>query len=132
MNIIEIFFDTNAIQPSLKNYVDFRLNNTFDDFIDFIGSKDLIEHCSINICQIIFLEIEKQITDEFYKNVEVLRYFPSITEDSYKRDKEFIVNLKEKIAEYVENNHINVVEIPTSEESYLKIIDRAVNKKSHL
>lgn len=129
MNVIEIFFDTNAIRPSLKNYVDFRLNNTFDDFVDFIGSKDLFEHCSINICQIVFLEIEKQITDEFYKNVEVLRYFPSITEDSYKREKEFIVNLKEKIAEYVENNHINVVEIPTSEESYLKIIDRAVNKK---
>lgn len=129
MNVIEIFFDTNAIRPSLKNYVDFRLNNTFDDFVDFIGSKDLIEHCSINICQIVFFEIEKQITDEFYKNVEVLRYFPSITEDSYKREKEFIVNLKEKIAEYVENNHINVVEIPTSEESYLKIIDRAVNKK---
>ena len=129
MNVIEIFFDTNTIRPSLKNYVDFRLNNTFDDFVDFIGSKDLIEHCSINICQIVFLEIEKQITDEFYKNVEVLRYFPSITEDSYKYEKEFIVNLKEKIAEYVENNHINVVEIPTSEESYLKIIDRAVNKK---
>ena len=129
MNVIEIFFDTNAIRPSLKNYVDFHLNNTFSDFVDFIGSKDLIENCSINICQIVFLEIQKQITDEFYKNVEVLRYFPSITEDSYKREKEFIVHLKEKIDEYVENNHINIIKIPTSEESYLKIIDRAVNKK---
>lgn len=129
MNKIEIFFDTSSIRPSLKNYVDFRLNTIFQDFIDFIGSKDLNENISINICQIVVMEIEKQIKDEYKKNIETLKCFPSITVENYKAESEYIDNLNTNISNYMVENQINVVDIPISSESYMNIINRAVNKK---
>ncbi len=128
MKFVEIFFDTCIIKSS-NNYSEVNFGSNYSDFVDFLGSNDLIDKCKLNVCRIVLREYSKQIIESFSKDKETLKKFRSINDDSIKIENDFISNIDVKIDEYIKNENLHIIEIPMSSKSYSKIIDRAINKE---
>ena len=128
MDYIEIFFDT-CILRTKNNYSEFSLSSQYTSFIDFLGTHDLIDKCKFNFSRIVLKELSKQVTESYEKDLEILKRFKSINDETIEIERQFIKNIDKEIEDYIKNEKGNIIEIPTSTESYKKIIDRAINKK---
>lgn len=128
MDYIEIFFDTCILRTN-SCYSEFKFGTLFSDFVDFLGTNDLIDKCKLNFCRIVLNELSKQITDEYNKDLQIIKKFKSINEKTIEIENDFINNIDLKIEEYIRGEKGNIIEIPITSESYKKIIDRAINKK---
>ena len=128
MDYIEIFFDT-CILRTKNNYSEFSLGLQYTSFVDFLGTHDLIDKCRLNFSRIVLKELSKQITESYEKDLEILKRFKSINEKTIEIEHNYIENIDKEIEDYIKNEKGNIIEIPTSTESYKKIIDRAINKR---
>lgn len=128
MDYIEIFFDTCILRAN-HCYSEFKFGTLYSDFVDFLGTNDLIDKCKLNFCRIVLDELSKQVTEEYNKDLQIIKRFKSINEKTIEIENNFINNINLKIEEYIKGEKGNIIEIPITTESYKKIIDRAINKK---
>lgn len=128
MDYIEIFFDTCILRTN-NCYSEFKFGTLYSDFVDFLGTNDLIDKCKLNFCRIVLNELSTQIIEEYNKDLKIIKKFKSINERTIEIENDFIKNINLKIDEYIKGEKGNIIEIPITSESYKKIIDRAINKK---
>lgn len=128
MDYIEIFFDT-CILRTKNNYSEFSFGSQYVDFVSFLGTHDLLDKCKLDYCRIVLKELSKQIEESYGKDLTILEKFKSINEKTIEIENKFVKNIGTEIEEYIKSENGNIIEIPTTSESYRKIIDRAVNKR---
>ena len=132
MDYIEVFFDT-CILRTKNIYSEFCFSSKYTDFVDFLGSNDLMDKCKLNFSRIVLKELSKQIVENYendYENLcQILEKFRSISDWSIEIEKNFIANIDEHIEHYIKNEKGNIIDIPFASTSYKRIIDRAVNKQ---
>ena len=113
MEITEIFIDTNYLRrKNIKDFATFDLGTTFQDFVDFLGTNDVLEFYKINVSEITIEELKKQICDEYNKNIKELNdlynKFRNIHDIKIRlNDSEKYIEVLEKlIVDYLESNNI--------------------------
>lgn len=134
MELTEVFFDTNFLRKkNIKDFSKFNFGIQFEDFIDFLGTNDVIDHYKINISEITIKELEKQIKDkykdELIKLKESYNKFKNIYNIKFNVDEDVKYDeiLQKLIIEYAGFYNINIVE--TESISFQSILNRAINKK---
>ena len=66
MELTEIFFDTNFLRrKNIDDFSVFHFGNQVEDFIDFLGTNDVVDYYKINISEITTEELKKQINDKY-------------------------------------------------------------------
>ena len=133
MKLTEVFFDTNFLRKkNIDDFSKFNFGTQFEDFIDFLGTNDVVDYYKINISEITLEELKKQINDKYkeellklkesynkFKNVHNIKF----DEDASVKYDEI---LKKLMRDYIENYNINIVE--TKNISLQNILNRAINK----
>lgn len=135
MESTEIFFDTNFLRcKDIRDFSNFRMSKIYENFIDFLGSNDLIEMYNINISEITINEIKQQIIREYKDTVkdicniyEKLKNVHNIKIDT--DNLEYEQHLEKVIVNYTNYNKINVIQIPKNINLFENIINRAIHKQ---
>lgn len=133
MELTEVFFDTNFLRKkNIDDFSKFNFGTRFEDFIDFLGTNDVIDYYKINIAEITIEELKKQINDKYKEELSKLKdsynklknvYNIKFNEDENLKYDEI---LKKIMREYIEFYNINIVEIKNV--SFQNILKRAINK----
>ena len=133
MELTEVFFDTNFLRKkNIDDFSKFNFGTQFQDFIDFLGTNDVMDYYKINIAEITIEELKKQINDKYKEELSKLKDSYSKFKNVYNIKFDQDVNLKydeilkKIIREYIEFYNINIVEIKNV--SFQNILKRAINK----
>ena len=74
MELTEVFFDTNFLRKkNIDDFSKFNFGTQFQDFIDFLGTNDVMDYYKINIAEITIEELKKQINDKYKEELEKLK-----------------------------------------------------------
>lgn len=133
MELTEVFFDTNFLRrKNINDFSKFHFGTPFEDFIDFLGTNDVLDYYKINISEITIEELKKQVNDEYkdelLKFTESYNKFKNIHNIKFNVDEDLKYDgiLKRLMREYIEFYNINVVEIKSI--SLQNLLNRAINK----
>ena len=133
MELTEIFFDTNFLRrKNIDDFSVFHFGNQVEDFIDFLGTNDVVDYYKINISEITTEELKKQINDKYKE--ELLKLNDSYNKFKNVHNIKFNVDenlqydelLEKLMREYFEFYNINIVEIKNL--SLQNLLKRAINK----
>ena len=134
MELTEVFFDTNFLRKkNIDDFSKFYFGTPFEDFIDFLGTNDVLDYYRINISEITIEELKKQIIDKYKEELSSLKEsykkFKNIHNIKFDEDKEVKYNeiLVKLMEDYIKFHNINIVE--TKNISLQNLLNRAIKKK---
>lgn len=133
MELTEMFFDTNFLRKkNIDDFSKFNFGSQFEDFIDFLGTHDVIDYYKTNISEITIEELKKQIIDKHKEELLKLKQLYNKFKNVYniKFNEEYDIKYEEILngimKDYIEFYNINIVE--TKNISLQNILKRAINK----
>ena len=133
MELTEVFFDTNFLRrKNIDDFSIFHFGSQFEDFIDFLGTNDVVDYYKINISEITIEELKKQINDKYKEELlklnESYNKFKRVHNIKLNVDENFKYHelLEKLLKEYLEFYNINTVEIKNL--SLQNLLKRAINK----
>lgn len=134
MELTEVFFDTNFLRrKNIDNFSKFCFGTPFEDFIDFLGTNDMLDYFIINISEITIEELKKQIIDKYKEELsnlkESYKKFKNIHNIKFDEDEEVKYDeiLEKLMEDYIKFHNINIVK--TKNISLQNLLNRAINKK---
>ena len=134
MELTEVFFDTNFLRKkNIDDFSKFYFGTPFEDFIDFLGTNDVLDYYRINISEITIEELKKQIIDKYKEELSSLKEsykkFKNIHNIKFDEDKEVKYNeiLVKLMEDYIKFHNINIVE--TKNISLQNLLNREIKKK---
>lgn len=133
MELTEVFFDTNFLRKkNIDDFSKFNFGTQFEDFIDFLGTNDVVDYYKINISEITMEELKKQINDKYKEELlklkESYNKFKNVHNIKFDEDASIKYDeiLKKLMRDYIEIYNINIVK--TKNISLQNILNRAINK----
>lgn len=133
MELTEIIFDTNFLRKrNIEDFYNFSFSNEFENFIDFLGTNDVIDNYRICFSKITLEELKKQIIDLYNDEISSLKKSYNKLRNIHdikfeQRDIDFSEILNKNINEYMAAKKFIILDIP--EKIFSSIIDRAINKR---
>lgn len=134
MELTEVFFDTNFLRRrNIDDFSRFNFGIQFEDFVDFLGTNDVVEYYKINISKITIEELKKQINDKYKEELSILKKsynkFKNVHNIKFNEDEivKYEQILEKLMRDYIEFYNINIVDMENI--SFQNILKRAINKK---
>lgn len=134
MELGEIIFDSCFLKTKeIKDFSKFLFHKNFYDFIDFLGTNDLLEKYTICIPEIVIKELEKQQKDLFSDEIDVINKsilkLNRIYELTTIEKQEYEKLLGNAIKYEIEENNLQIIPITKDKDCFKKIINRAIDKR---
>ncbi|MRE73091.1 PIN domain-containing protein [Mammaliicoccus sciuri] len=131
-----IILDTNILHNrDFKDYYNFELKNSYTDLQGRIERKDLANSFKILIPDLVFKELHKQKLQkyeaDFIQLNLLIEKFNKFLDVKFELPPQFEYEefLEQKISEFKVRNSIETIKTINNNETFAKIIDKAVNKK---
>ncbi|MDD4282650.1 MAG: PIN domain-containing protein [Bacilli bacterium] len=133
MELIEIFFDTNILKErKITDYSCFEFCESYSNFMDFLGTHDLIEQYKICVSEIVIEELKKQREDSYADNIQqfnnMIDSFETLHNVKKIQKTDYNTYIDGEIKKYIELEKITKVDIPRTKDHFEKIINRAISK----